>query len=41
MLRDVAWEFRNGKLRSTTATTGQPPPATAAEQGVLCEELGA
>ena len=35
MLCDVAWELRNGKLRSTTAITGQPPPATAAEQGVL------
>ena len=33
MLRDVAWELRNGKLRSTTATTGQrrlqPPASTA------------
>ena len=35
MLCDVAWELRNGKLESTTAITGQPPPATAAEQGVL------
>ena len=35
MLCDVAWELRNGRLRSTTATTGQPPPATAAEQEVL------
>ena len=35
MLRDVAWELRNDKLRSTTAITGQPPPATAAEQELL------
>ena len=35
MLRDVAWELRNGRLWSTTAITGQPPPATAAGQEVL------